>query len=277
MESTAIRKIDIKKIFSDKNPKLAKRIPGFIYSYLKKILHEDWVNYFLDRHGDKMGIGFVNASIEEYNVHLNVKGEENFLKDGKYIFASNHPLGGFDGLMLLHILDKHFDDYKFLVNDLLYNIPQLRPVFIPINKHGAQGNEAAQMLDDALSGDTQILTFPAGLVSRRIKGRIQDLEWKKNFISKAVKYQRDVVPVHITGRNTNRFYNIYSVRKLLGIKANIEMLYLYDETHRHQHKTFNITFGKPIPYTTFDKSKNFKEWAYWVREKVYSLENKQLT
>lgn len=273
MHQLSSKKIDIQKIFTDKNPALAKRIPGFVYAYLRKILHEDWINYFLDKHGDKMGIDFVNASIKEYKVTLNVKGEENFSATGKYIFAANHPLGGFDGLMLLHILDKHFDKYKFLVNDLLYNIQQLRPVFIPINKHGSQGNQAALMLDEALRGNSQLLTFPAGMVSRRIKGNIQDLEWKKNFISKAVKYQRDIVPVHFSGRNTNRFYNLYTIRKLLGIKANIEMLYLYDETHRHQNKSFNISFGKPIPYTTFDKSKNFSDWAVYVRKKVYALAN----
>jgi hypothetical protein len=62
------------------------------------------------------------------------------------------------------------DKYKFLVNDLLMNLKNLHGVFIPVNKHGRQGSELAEKLDTAFKSDAQILTFPSGLVSRRIKG-----------------------------------------------------------------------------------------------------------
>jgi hypothetical protein len=98
-----------------------------------------------------------------------------------------------------------------------------------------------------------------------------DLEWKKNFITKAVHYQRDVVPVHFTGRNSPFFYSLYRFRKTLGIKANLEMFYLVDETFKHRNDHLTVTFGKAIPYQTFDHTKTPVQWAKYVKEQVYEL------
>jgi putative hemolysin len=271
-ETNRLQPVDIKKVFSNKNPKLARFIPGFIFRYLKKIIHQDEINNFLLKHGEKTGIDFVQAAITDFNVKLTVEGIENIPKDGKYIFASNHPLGGFDGLLLINILDKYFKGIKILVNDILMNITNLHPVFIPINKHGGQGFDIAKKIEETFLSDNQIVTFPAGLVSRRIKGKIVDLVWKKSFINKAVQYCRDIIPVHVSGRNSDFFYRLSNIRKFLGIKANLEMFYLVDETYKHQDKTFKIKFGNPISYNSFDKSKKPREWARWVKEKVYQMD-----
>lgn len=268
--------IDVKELFYKKNPGLARLIPGFVYSYLRHIIHQDYINWFLDKHGHKKGIDFARAGIEEFNVSIEVTGADNIPDTGRFVFASNHSLGGFDGLILLSEVSKHFSNVKFLVNDILMNIENLQPVFLPINKHGKQGIEAARQIEDAYTSDIQILTFPAGLVSRKIKGRIVDLEWKKNFIVKAKKHKRDVIPVHVSGRNTNFFYNLANLRKFLGIKSNIEMLYLVDETYKHRNKHIRVKFGEPIPYTTFDKSKTPSEWAYIVKQKAYTLNNEKI-
>jgi putative hemolysin len=151
------------------------------------------------------------------------------------------------------------------------NILNLQSLFIPINKHGKQGAEAASRLHEAFLSDIQIITFPSGLVSRYIRGQVMDLEWKKNFISKAVRYKRDIIPVHITGRNSDFFYRLYKIRKFLGIKANLEMFYLVDETYKHRNDHLTITFGRPISYLTFDSSKTPIQWAKWVKEQVYAL------
>src|SRR5512133_234524 len=249
------KSVDIRRVFHDKNPRLASLIPGFLYNYLEKVIHQDQINDFLHRHGHEYGIDFARAIIDELHITLDVRGEENLPADKRCIFAYKHPLGGFDGVILLEILSRHYKECHTLSNDILMNIVNLRPVFLPINKHGRQGQETAEILHKAYLSDTQIVTFPAGLVSRRIKGQIADLEWKKNFISKAVQYQRDVVPVHCTGRNSDFFYRLANLRKRLKIKSNIEMLYLVDETYKHEHEHIVVTFGKPIPYTTFDRTK----------------------
>lgn len=271
-QENKIQRIDIKKIFYTKNPKLARLLPGFVYRYLKRIIHEDFTNEFLLKHGNKNDLEFVNASIKDFNVSIEVEGEEKIPREGRFIFVSNHPLGGFDGLVIMHVIDRYFKKYKFLVNDILMNIKNLAGLFIPINKHGRQDTKTAEELDELFRSDTQLLTFPAGLVSRRIKGQIVDLEWHKNFITKAKQYQRDIIPIHMSGRNTNFFYRLYTIRKFLGIKAALEMLYLADETYKHKNKKLRVKFGDPISWKTFNNSKRPSEWAKWVKEKVYELD-----
>ncbi len=270
-KNTVPQQIEVKKVFKNKNPKLARIIPGFVYAYLRRIIHQDYINYFLAKHGHKKDLEFVRAAIREFKVTINTRGEEHIPEQGVYIFVSNHPLGGFDGLVLMDIISRHFKKMKFLVNDILMNITPLTGLFIPINKHGKQGIEAARKIDETFQSDTQILTFPAGLVSRKIKGQIVDPVWHKNFITKAIQHRRDIIPVHMSGRNTDFFYNLANLRKFSGIKSNIEMLYLADETYKHQNKTIQVTFGQRIPWTTFDQSKSYAEWAKWVKEIVYGL------
>ena len=116
-----------------------------------------------------------------------------------------------------------------------------------------------------------MLYFPAGLCSRKQKGEIKDLEWKKTFVKKAVQYHRDITPVYVDAKNTNRFYNIANLRKKIGIRFNIEMALLPDEMFRQRGKTIRLVFGKPIPYTTFDDRYTASQWAAVVREHVYKL------
>jgi 1-acyl-sn-glycerol-3-phosphate acyltransferase len=263
--------INVRKVFHDKNPKVARVIPGVVYRYLERVVHQEDINDILRKHGEKYGIDFVRAIIEDFNISLTLQGEENLPRDRQCIFASNHPYGGFDGILLLDILSRYYSNYKILTNDILMNINNLAPLFLPVNKHGKQGNESASQLHEAYLSDMQILTFPAGLVSRYINKQVMDLEWKKNFITKSVHYQRDVVPVFCTGRNSGFFYGLSRFRKMIGIKANIEMLYLADETFRHKGEHITVIFGKPIPYSTFDHTKTPAQWAKWVKERVYEL------
>ncbi|MCK3685891.1 1-acyl-sn-glycerol-3-phosphate acyltransferase [Maribellus sp. YY47] len=266
-----IKPINIREIFREKNERIARFTPGFVYSYLHRILHIDFINNLLKKHGQQTGIAFVDKVVEEFNVREHLHGLENIPSEGKFIFASNHPLGGFDGMLLMKNVEKKLGSFKFLSNDILLNIPQLSPVFVPVNKHGRHAREAAKMLSGVYDSDVQVLIFPSGLASRKIKGQIMDLEWKKHFISKAIEHKRDIIPVFISGRNTNRFYRLAKLRKFLGIKWNLEMFFLPDETYRHRNTDVHLYFGKPIPYTTFNSTKNHKEWAEWVKQEVYKL------
>lgn len=282
-ESTNIeipeRLIDIEALFSSKNPKLLRFIPKFILSYLKRITHQEEINGYIWRNRDKTGLPFVDAILKEFGVNIEVI-DKRTIRDqlsGRLIVASNHPLGGLDGMALMNVLGNIRPDIVFPVNDLLMNVPGLRPLFIPINKHG-RNTENAQLIDQSFASGKMILYFPAGLVSRkqRIKGKmeIRDLEWKNTFIKKAKKYQRDVIPVYVAGRNSEWFYNLARWRKKLGIRANIEMLYLVDEMAKQFNKTITIVIGDPIPYTMFDKTRSDAQWAGWVKEKVYMLRDK---
>ena len=264
--------IDIDKVLREKAPKYYKYIPRFLVSYLKRIVHQEELNVFLRDSKDKVGVDFLKACLEFLDANIVVKGEENLPKEGLYTFVSNHPLGGQDGVALGYILGSFYNGkVKYMVNDLLMNLQGLAPLCIPINKTGKQAKDFPRMVEAGFASNDQLIMFPAGLCSRRQNGVIRDLDWKKTFIVKSVQAQRDVVPIHFEGRNSNFFYNLANVCKFLGIKINIAMLYLADEMLKNRHKTFTVTIGKPISWQTFDKSKTPAEWAAYVKDIVYKL------
>jgi putative hemolysin len=272
-ETNNVLQIDVEQVLYSKNPALRKTVPGFIIRYLKKIVHQNELNEFLKSAGHLKDAEFIKAGLEYFEISYHVTGRENIPVSGRYIFVSNHPLGGLDGLVFIYELSKYFKDMKFPVNDILMNITNLSGIFLPINKHGAQARDAARMIEEAYASDNQILYYPAGLCSRKKKGIISDLQWHKSFISKSVQYKRDIVPAYFSGRNSNFFYNLSNFRNFLGIKANIEMLYLVDELFKQKGKEIDLIFGKAIPWQTFDHSRTTPEWAEWVKAKSYELKS----
>ena len=274
-ESKEIDKvIDVEKVIASKNKKLLKWLPSFVLSYLKRIIHQDFINDFLHRNKKLYGLDFVKAILDEFGIIVTWKGLENIGPEDRVIIASNHPLGGMDGIALMHVIGQLRKDIQFPVNDILMNLPNLKELFVPINKHGSN-MENARIIDKTFESDVITLFFPAGLVSRKQARGIMDLEWKKTFIRKARTYKRDIIPTFISGRNSNWFYGLANWRKRLGIKANIEMLYLADEMAKQRGKEININFGPAVSYKKLDRSKSDIDWAKEVKEVVYSMQNKK--
>jgi len=263
--------IDVREVIRKKNPALEKMMPGFMISFMKRLIHEDELNRIIYDYRDRQGLDFVRSVLEDMKVSYSMEGLEQIPVGGRYIFASNHPLGGFDGLVLMDAIGTVFPEIRFIVNDLLMNLKNFEPVFVPVNKHGRQSAEYARMIDETYSGEAQVLYFPAGLCSRKRKGQIADPQWNKSFVQKAVQYKREVVPVYFEGRNSNFFYNLANLRKKLRIKVNLEMTFLVDEFFKQKGQHIQLRFGTPITYTTFDKSKNYHQWTDFVRERVYSM------
>ena len=274
MNESIEKTIDIEKILRDKMGKKARYVPRFVISWLKKIIHEDEVNRFLWENRKLEGTEWLTACVQYLDMTLDIVGAENLpdKHDGKlYTFVSNHPLGGQDGVSLGSIIGQHYDGkFRYLVNDLLLNLPGLKPVSIGINKTGRQSRDFPRMVEAGFNSDNHLLMFPAGLNSRKINGEIHDLPWKKTFITKSVETHRDVIPIHFSGRNSKRFYRIakFSDRWL---PFNLAMLFLVDEMYRNVGKTFRITIGEPIPWQTFNKTKSPMEWAKFVENRVYGL------
>jgi len=263
--------IDIDAIFKAKNPGLYRILPRFIFSYLKKVAHQDDINDFIRRHGHRQEFDFVDAIVDEFGANIEVAGTENIPKTGGCIFAANHPLGALDAMTLVHIVGKTRKDIRFIVNDILLQLKNLKGIFIGVNKHGKNTPDIYANLDDLYASGSGVLIFPAGLVSRKRNGQIRDLDWRKSFITKARKNELDVIPVFIKGKNSEFFYNLARFRERIGIKANIEMLYLADEMYRQKNQTITVIFGKPIPHQIFDKSRTDQEWAQLVKEHVYCI------
>lgn len=275
MDENKIYKIDIDKVLEDKAGAKAKRVPRFVVSWLKRIVHQDEINVFMEQEGDKQGVEWLTDCVKFLGMHLEIEGEENLplADDGRcYTFVSNHPLGGIDGVALGAILGKHYNGkVKYLVNDLLMNLHGLAPLCIPINKTGNQSRQFPAMVEAGFKSDNHIIMFPAGLCSRKRNGVIKDLPWTKTFITKSVETQRDIVPIHFGGQNSNFFYRLANISKFLGLKFNIAMLFLADEMFKNCNKTFTVKIGKPIPWQTFDHSKTPVQWAAYVQDKVYQL------
>jgi putative hemolysin len=265
--------INVENILKTKAPSLYKKMPRFLVRYFTKVLHQDEVNSDLQKISDLVGVPKFHKHLEINNIQIDYHGKENVPSDGRFIFVSNHPFGGPDGIMIVSAVGKMFPKTKLMVNDLLMYLPDIEDVFIPINRFGRNKHEYVDTLEKSMNSDYQIIIFPAGLVSRKIKGKIVDLEWKKSFVSYAKRYQRDIIPVFISGQNSNFFYNLANWRKRLGVKVNIEQLYLVDELYKHKNESVSMYFGKPIKYTDLTKEKTDVEWAEEIKQIAYSLKN----
>lgn len=263
--------IDLEKVIRDKNPRLLKWLPRFVLRYMKRIVHQDEFNEFLLRSKGQMNHEFIKAALQNFEIILFSEGLENVPETGGCIVACNHPLGGIDGIAVMNAIAGRRADMKALVNDILMNLENMNSLLIPVNKHGRNAVSSVKMIDDAYASEGCTIVFPAGLVSRKRNGRIEDSEWKKSFISKAIKHKRMVIPVYVDSRNGNFFYNLATLRKVLGIKANIEMFYLVNETYKQKGKAIRLVFGKPIHYTQFTADKTDYHWAQVVRQQVYDL------
>ena len=253
----------------------AKRVPRFVVKWLEHISHQDEINQFIWKARDLTGSDWLEAVLKELNCKVEVEGLENLpSKDDPrlYTFVSNHPLGGIDGVAIGSVIGKRYDDrFRYLVNDLLMNLPGLAPLCIPINTTTKRSRSFPQIIEEGFKGDYHIMMFPAGLCSRRQNGVIRDLPWRKTFITKSVEGHRDVVPIYFEGRNSDFFYRLSNFSDKYVKKVNVAMLFLADEMFKNCGKTFRMRIGKPIPWQTFDKSKMPMEWAEFVKQDVYKM------
>lgn len=272
MPEKAVTLIDLDRIVRSRAGTKAKYIPHFVVNGLKRLIHQDFINAYLKE--GYTGVEFCENALRYLDVTVKIEGLEHVSDLSKrYTFVSNHPLGAIDGVTLGMVLGRHYDGkIKYLVNDLLMNLEGLAPLCIPINKLGKQARDFPKLVEGAFRSDNQMIMFPAGICSRRMKdGSIRDLPWNKAFVVKSVATQRDIVPIHFIGQNSSRFYSIAEWCKRLRIRFNLAMLFLPDEMYRSQHGEYKVIIGQPIPWTSFDKSKTPMEWAQVVREKVYKL------
>ena len=269
--------IDVNALLRSKMGNKADKVPNFVTNWLKRIIHQDECNSILWENKDLPGVEWVDSILKTLKTNVELKGAENLPSstDGKrYTFCSNHPLGGLDGLLIAQLLGhKYKGNLRLLVNDLLLNLPGLAPMCVPVNTVAHKSNRGtSEAINNAFNDGYNMFFFPAGLCSRKIDGKIQDLPWTKTFLVKSIQYKRDIVPMHTSGRNSDKFYRIANICKALHSPVNVAMLYLADELFRNTNKTFTITIGKPIPWQTFDKSRTPIQWAEFVRNKVYELQ-----
>lgn len=263
--------IDLAAQIQRSNSALLKKLPRFVVRGLEMLIRQDEINRMLNKYSGVEGVEFLQKLVEELNIRIDYKGLENLPESGKCFFVANHPFGFMDGLILTYTVGTKYGTLKAIGNELFMLIPQLRPLIAAVNVFGANPKDYLRGLELVYQSDSPITHFPAGLVSRMTRGRIEDGPWQKSFITKAVTCQRDIVPFHFTGRNSMLFYTVYLIRKTLGIKANVELALFPHEIFNKRNKTIRVIIGKPIPHTTFDKSKSPAEWAQVVKASLYEL------
>ena len=269
MEASDKYLIDVAAILRSK---LGDKTPRWLIRLGRKLLHEDFLNGFF-REG-YTGVEFAEKALEYMHVKLQVEGLENVPTDRLVTVASNHPLGGHDALAIVAIFGRIYDgNIRIMVNDFLMALKQLNGIFVPVNKMGGQSRSLSSQTDGIFHSDAQVLMFPAGKCARRVKGKIQEMPWKKTFLTKSIETQRDIIPMHFYGRNSWRFYFVDWIGKITGVnkKFPLAMALLVDEMYRAQGRTYRVVIGKPVPWQTFDDSKKPAEWARWMKETVEKL------
>lgn len=267
--------IDIKEVINKKSKRTSSLIPDFMINIMKKVVCQDEINAVINESSHLEKLDFIDGLIKSFKAKYEVIGGENIPKEGRFIFVANHPLGGLDGIVFTDAISKYHKNVKFIVNDLLLNVTNFEGLFIPINKHGKQSFEYVKNIENVFASDDQVLFFPAGLCSRKVDGKIIDLEWKKTFVQKAIKHNRDIIPVYFEGRNSNFFYNLARLRKFFGIKANIEMIFLPSEMFKQKGQTIKLHIGKPIKHETLTNSKKVEEWAQEIKNITYNIPHNQ--
>jgi putative hemolysin len=269
-----VKVIDIEKAIRSSKSKFVSSIPKFMVRLIEKIVNQDDMNAVIHKHRDKTGVPFVNCVLKEWNINIEVKGSNNVPGSGRFVFVANHPLGGIDALAFLSTIHSFFPDVVSPSNQLFNYIPNLRPVILGVNVFGNNTKDTVEKFNKLFESDSQIMIFPAGLVSRKTKGLVSDPVWQKTFVTKSLQHKRDIIPVHISGINSNLFYRVANLRKMLGIKLSIEIILLPYEMHRKRNSKITLTIGKKIPYQEITQEMSHAEWAGKIRSIVYSLPSK---
>lgn len=276
MEKHDQLRIDLDAVLRARLGSKYRFIPRFAVRWLERTICQEQMNDFLERHGDKRDADFARALVyDELGITVDFKGLDNLpsTEQRKVLFVSNHPLGGLDGMVLIDFVQSRYGGRMgFVVNDLLNAVKPLEGVFLPINKHGKQSRKAAADIDAFFASDNPMVMFPAGMCSRlNSRGEIRDLEWQKMFVGKARQSGRMVIPVRFCAENSPFFYKFAKRRKRLGLKFNVEMIYLPGEIFRAKGSHFEVRFGKPLNLNDFDPSMKAAEVAQSIKEIVYSL------
>jgi 1-acyl-sn-glycerol-3-phosphate acyltransferase len=267
--------IDVEKVLKEKAFKLYKKLPRFAINWLKKKLHEDDINRTMLELKDVVGLDFNKKGLEKLEATVESIDSQFVPKTGSVTIVANHPLGGLDGMALIKAVGDIRPDVHFLVNDILKNITNYGDIYVAVNKLGSTSAKYLRVIEEVFRSESALLIFPAGLVSRKQNGVVRDLTWKKSFVTQAIDHHRLIQPVFIEGENSKFFYNFAMWRKRLGIKANIEMLFLPDEMFKAKKETIKIHFSKPFDSGLLDDSKTHKQWSDLIYQYIYSSEFKK--
>ncbi|MCR4676320.1 MAG: hypothetical protein K5634_03720 [Sphaerochaetaceae bacterium] len=268
-EKNDYQDIDVRALVSGMNPKLAKRIPGFVYRYAEKILHVDELNEHFRRTNDFTAEEFLDATVERLDIRIDMDKEslEELEKNRgrRVMVVSNHPFGGPEAMGLMSILIKIFPDIKLVAQSYLKIIKPLRSCCV-FNK------KEVRTLCDHVEEKKSVLIYPAGFCSRILSnGEIFDYRWKSSFLKIAKKLGMPVIVVHTYGQLSKRIFRWTKFRKIFGIKVGIESAFLSDEMFKRVGETLKMRVAKTIEPEVFDDRYTLDEWSQKLRQFCFNL------
>lgn len=249
-----MNKIDLDKIINKHYPAFFKKSllkQKFYKSLISKLIHLRELNIFLSKHGDSEGIDFIDNLFEYLNFSFNISNKDikKIPAEGKLICVANHPIGSLDGLALLKLVSEIREDVKIIANDILYEVENLRELFLPFNlETGRIQRENIKKIDASLGKEEAVIIFPAAEVSRLKFYHITDTKWHKGAVHFAKKNNAPILPIHISAKNSLLFYAVSSIHKYFS------RFFLVHELFNKKNKTISIKIGNPIPASVFSSN-----------------------
>jgi len=238
--------INIEKEILNKFPNLSTKTPMLqksLFKIAQKLVHEDKINEFLEKHSHLKGFEFVEAVLDyfKFDFSYSSKDRENIPSSGKVVIISNHPLGALDALCLLKLVGSVRKDVRIVANDFLAGIDSLNSLFIKIdNFKTKQSKENIKKIYTALENEEAVIIFPAGEVSRVSPTGIKDGKWQKGFLKFAQRTKSPILPILVNAKNSKTFYTVSILNKTFST------ILLSDEMFKQRDKNVTVKVGKLI-------------------------------
>ena len=264
--------INIKALATRVSPTLGKIVPKFMYRWFEKILHIKEINAFFTKHQNYEVQDFLDATVEFLDIKTVYEGRKGegtasieALKGQKVLFASNHPYGGPEAMVLFDFLHKEFPDCKLVAQSFLKFIK-------PLGKSCVYNKKEVRTLLNAVNERTSLLIYPAGYCSRMLSiGEVFDYDWKSSFVKIAKRNNMPIAVFYTYGQLSRRMHSWTKFRRIFHIKKSIETIFLVDEMFKLKGQTMKMVVGSIIEPDKLDDSVSNEEWAARIRQYCYEL------
>jgi putative hemolysin len=264
--------INVERVITEKYPSFTqkpKTLQNTALFCLRKLIHEEEINRFLQMHENTIGFEFVENVLDYFNFtySLSHKDHLNIPSTGRVVIVANHPLGALDGLALLKMVGEVRRDVRIVANDVLSHFDQLSSLFLPVDNLGkaTMKRDIARIID-SLRKEEAIIVFPAGEVSRAGMTGIKDKHWNSGFLRFAKKANAPILPIFVGGKNSALFYGISYLNKSLS------GLLLANEMFNKRSVTLPMRVGEPIPFDQIDSIPlSLNEKAKLLKKHLYRI------
>ncbi len=161
---------------------------------------------------------------------------------GPLLICANHPFGGLEFIALTLALEEaRPGEWKFLGNEIVCSVPELRPRLIPVTPFGertSRSRENRTAITEALQylkGGGILGLFPAGRVSFNHDGfkTVCDGPWTPHAPRLAARTGASILTIAIPGRNSRFFLSIPNAwRQARAMMLAREMMHPVERTVR---------------------------------------------